>query len=110
MKMINLNRNFVQVELNVDDYINNKYNTFKDVKDTIQRRMITGSSDYPKNRTGELSASLKVSRDDRGAGITSDKIYAPFVERRKNFFHETYNEEVGKSKGVRAVQIKRYRK
>ena len=110
MRVINLNRNFVQLELNVDNYINNKYNTFKDVKDTIQRRMITGSSDYPKNRTGELSASLKVSRDDHAAAITSDKVYAPYVERRKNFFQETYVDEVGKNKSVRAVQIKGYRK
>ena len=110
MKIINLNRNFVQLELNVDRYINNKYNTFRDVKDKIQRKMITGSSDYPKNRTGELSASIEISRDDHSAAITSDKVYAKYVEKNKNFFKETYEEEAGKNKSVRAVGIKSYRK
>ena len=110
MKIINLNRNIVQVDLNLDEYINEKYNTFKNVKDKIQRKMITGNSDYPKNRTGQLSASIKVKRDDLGAGISSDKVYAPFVEKRKNFFHETFEEESGKNKNVRAVQMRSYRK
>ena len=110
MKIINLNRNIVQVDLNLDEYINEKYNTFKDVKDKIQRRMITGTSDYPKNRTGQLSASIKVKRDDLGAGISSDKVYAPFIEKNKNFFKETFDEESGKNKSVRLVQLKRYRK
>ena len=110
MRVVNLNHNFVQVDLKMDKFINTKYNTFKDVKNTIQRRMITGTMDYPKNRTGELSASLKVSRDDQGAGITSDKVYAPFVERRKNFFQETFVEENGKSKNVRALELRSYRK
>ena len=108
--MINLNRNFVQLEINTDNYINNKYIVFKDVKDTIQRRMVTGTMNYPKNRTGELSASIEINRADNEVAISSDKVYAPYVERRKNFFKETYEEEDGKNKGVRAVELKSYRK
>ena len=103
-RRINLNRNFVQFSIEDDKYLEHLHRRYKDVKSTIQRKMILGSDGYPKNDTGELSASINVYRTDNKVGIRSNKEYAPIIERRRKFFNESY-EQLSKKKDYNVIQM-----
>ena len=105
MRRINLNRNFVQFTIAEDKYLEHLHRRYKDVKGTIQRKMITGGGGYPKNDTGQLSASLNVYRNDNRVGINSKVEYAPIIEYRRKFFRETYD-ELTKKKDYNVIQIR----
>ena len=105
MRRINLNRNFVQFTIAEDEYLEHMHRRYKDVKGTIQRKMVVGAEGYPKNDTGQLSASLNVYRNDNRVGIKTSVKYAPIIEHRRKFFRETYD-DLTKKKGYNVIQMK----
>ena len=106
MRIINLNRHFVQFTIEEDKYLEHLHRRYKDIKNNLQTKMITGGDGYPKNRTGTLSASIRTHRNDNEAGIETGVEYAKYVEARKKFFDEEYELVSQKKRDFNLLHIK----